>query len=230
MKETSYDRFMHDIAATVSAAAQYFEKRKGLQSVGLPSVSGDAPVQMSNLLEWGMLHALYELCAKCRDPNIRRKACSLLFTARRREGPLKSETLAMYASAIIHLEEDLSGGVPEETFVLPGLFADAIPEYARFSDVVALSRPDNLKSFRLVCGRFKHADQGQIKICRYQFIARPKDGCNEMLFEIIKEPGCIEIPRSDHQRHTGGMSIEQKNTASPVVTLPVMSRPLVAGS
>ncbi len=79
----------------------------------------------------------------------------LLQGAYRREGLVKSGTLAKYVEAIIAVEENQAGEMCHEAFALPGLFAKSVPETARFSDIVVSESPNDSSHFRLACGQFK---------------------------------------------------------------------------
>lgn len=195
-KELECDQYEEEFVRAVARAEEYFKLKKYPRKL-LPETPGRRSTSIqSNILEWGLLRALYLICMKCRRPTTRRAAKRLLFWTDLREGPLESSMLVQYARAVIALEEGRNGGFLDEGSALPGLSTDfcSLPENARFADVAAVDLLPNTEKFQLVCGRFMHESQGQVQLITYTCQSTTAWDMSSWRNTSIKKESVVEIP------------------------------------
>lgn len=133
-----------------------------------PPPSEANKVRVTGIFEIGVLHALFGIASKCRTSSLRRRAIQLLKQANRSETFISSQNLAVYAEAIMHLEEAQTARLLNAR---PGqqhqYSADEIPDEARFLDVVASAGLDESGTFFLSCTRRLDVSAKKIEVLEY---------------------------------------------------------------
>ena len=134
---------------------------------------------VAGIFEFGILPALFLIACKCRASSQRRRAARLLHEANRVEAINSSHTLAVYADAVIDLEEqaavhltiDQTAGLLDDNV----FYADEVPKQARFLDVVAAAgehaAPDSTAPLTIVlsCTRLTEEDGSDFELLEYQY-------------------------------------------------------------
>ena len=144
-REIIYDEFTTEFETMVSLVSRYLEDNT-------KCVRTSSSSRPTFTLDMGIIPPLYLIAAKCRHPEIRRQAVSLLFRSPHREGMWETD-VAKFATAIIAIEEAAAGLEEKETR------AGYVPEHARFHDV-ALDVSEDGKRGKLTCGRFRFETDG----------------------------------------------------------------------
>lgn len=124
----------------------------------------------------------------------------MLYAAKREEGSNDSTSLALYARAIIQLEEDRAMEATGLFKTTNGFTANEIPEQARFLDVVVSKNPKAPGNFTVVATRFLHERRGNIELVKCRVRREddsgsavpsyaPQDGAGD----IMMSPQLIEL-------------------------------------
>lgn len=145
-REIIYDELTTEFEMMISLANRYLEDKT-------KCVRTSSSSRPTFTLEMGIIPPLYLAAIKCRHPEIRRQAVSLLSCSPHREG-MWDTNVAKFAVQIIALEEAaarLEEGVTQ---------CENVPEHARFHDV-ALGLSEGGERGKLTCGRFRFETDGQ---------------------------------------------------------------------
>lgn len=135
---------------------------------------------VAGIFEFGILPALYLIACKCRTSSHRRRAARLLHEANRVEAINSSATLAAYADAVIHVEEQSAlrtlqySGAAHASDSYPELYADEVPKTARFLDVVVTAAesavdavtPQQSWRLELACTRLVEEDGNRFELLK----------------------------------------------------------------
>lgn len=111
--EITWDRFLDDHREVLRLAESVLEP--------CPSIPNSARMQPDFSLDMSLVAPLYLIASRCRDPETRRRAISLLYSLQRVEGIWSSVVAARVAERFLALEEAGLGyitqpsDVPEET-------------------------------------------------------------------------------------------------------------------
>ncbi|WPH04168.1 Hypothetical protein R9X50_00705600 [Acrodontium crateriforme] len=127
-------------------------------------------------LELTILPALSVCCLKSRSPERRQRAMKLISSVERREGIAWSPMLALYVQTIADLEQQAALRIHGVESDGESLF---LPEAARFLDVV-VDVPRGENQLRLVCGRYRHEDDGALDITILEGYGPPPFQMNEV--------------------------------------------------
>lgn len=100
-------------------------------------------------LDIGVIQPLYYTAIRCRDPQLRRHALSLLWRIPHREGMWDTTIMSMVAARVIQLEE-------AESVELP-----VVPEWARFQAVYILLNGEGDEGGTLYCSQRKDRSCGK---------------------------------------------------------------------
>jgi hypothetical protein len=116
-------------------------------------------------LESGVIPSLYLAAMKCRCPQTRREAISLLYNMSCQEGMWEASLIAQFVERIADLEEsrvDLGN---------PLLEASDVSEKARFCDVLLVESEDPACG-KLICARYCHEKGGELVVWEELFPLR----------------------------------------------------------
>ncbi|KAK3675990.1 hypothetical protein LTR78_004182 [Recurvomyces mirabilis] len=133
--------------------------------------------------EMRVLPALYLVGTKCRNVEVRRQAMDLLNTADRREGIHHSAVLGRIVGAVMDVEMQLARSMQEREPSLdkevtqPGHFDEAVPEAARFSEVIVGGGEGPPPFVKLCCSRIlpslKEGSGSWVEISEWRADSRP---------------------------------------------------------
>lgn len=120
-EEIIYDRFLLEFRTVVSLTTDILGRRD-------PSPTDHVGFS----LDGGIIHPLYLAAAKCRSPEVRRRAIELLYSFPGSEGAWEGPMLARISERVMEIEEgglDMEMVSPDGTELLP------IPEFRRIHSV-----------------------------------------------------------------------------------------------
>lgn len=181
-RESATDQFRDGFIEVLDNVENFLEHWSGralhLDGVS-PELSSQQALRGTGIFEFGPLPALATVAVKCRDSNIRRRAISMLFTARRREGNHSSLTLSLWADTIAALEDERAAEMSVEQGVTE------VPETARFSDAAVCADEHDESIFHVYTARFEHEQQGDIELTKY---SRAVNGVFGTAFQTIRTP------------------------------------------
>ncbi|KAK4554749.1 hypothetical protein LTR86_008251 [Recurvomyces mirabilis] len=133
--------------------------------------------------EMRVLPALYLVGTKCRDVEVRRQAMDLLNTADRREGIHHSAVLGGIVGAIMDVEMQLARSMQEreassdKEVTQPGHVDEAVPEAARFSEVIVGGGEGPPPFVKLCCSRIlpslEDGSGSRVEISEWRADSRP---------------------------------------------------------
>ncbi|KAI1411331.1 hypothetical protein F5Y13DRAFT_165469 [Hypoxylon sp. FL1857] len=121
-------------------------------------------------IEPGVIPSLYLIALKCRDPNIRRQAISLLYRRACQEGMWEGKLIAKFMDQVADWEETLAGtGTGTGTGpVSPITSSMQVPETSRFCDVTLAASEDPGRG-RIICARYLHESSGELVVSERVF-------------------------------------------------------------
>ena len=136
------------------------------------SALGAAKSKVAGIFEFGILPALFMIACKCRKRSYRRRAVQLLYETERVEAVNSSRTLSVYADAVVLLEERTASCLVNGS---PGrcghseLYADQVPNQARFLDVVASGAETSSAQITLGCTRLVVEASSDIGLLQHEY-------------------------------------------------------------
>lgn len=163
-RECNSDRFEASFLNTLHLIEIYLCHREDTGYLGPVRPWVDKSSHRAVITEIGVLPALLVICSKCRTSKIRRRALDVLIQSKRIESEHSSGLLADFAKAIIDLEETRARELTSPAIASRELYANEVPEQARFSDVVIAPVQGRSEMFRLVCARFAHELDGSVDV------------------------------------------------------------------
>jgi hypothetical protein len=109
---------------------------------------------------FSILPTLHLIAHKCRDPQLRRRALHLLFTAQKQEGLKFSGALGMYAASTMEIEEHRALLLAQQSPEWDGQSLQLVlPEQARIADCVVTGQGAR-GIYKLACARYVHERSG----------------------------------------------------------------------
>jgi hypothetical protein len=116
-------------------------------------------------LESGIIPSLYLVAMKCRCPQTRRQAISLLYNTSCQEGMWEASLIAQFVERIADLEESR---IDHGNAILE---ASDVSEKARFCDVLLVESEDPACG-KLICARYCHEKDGDLVVWEELFPLR----------------------------------------------------------
>jgi hypothetical protein len=164
-REVPLDRFELQCIRILDLAAEYLQHISG---VDLPMRPFHLRKPVGLSIEGGILLALQLIACKCRSSVVRRRATQLLMGADRLEGTYYSGVLGLTVGSAADVEERRARSLHANPASMPNdLTSDQVPEEARFADFVVKGDPGSPQSFKLVCARYLHGQDGQVEVSEY---------------------------------------------------------------
>jgi hypothetical protein len=164
-REVPLDRFELQCIRILDLAAEYLQHISG---VDLPMRPFHLRKPVGLSIEGGILLALQLIAYKCRSSVVRRRATQLLMGADRLEGTYYSGVLGLTVGSAADVEERRARSLHANPASMPNdLTSDQVPEEARFADFVVKGDPGSPQSFKLVCARYLHGQDGQVEVSEY---------------------------------------------------------------
>ncbi|KAI0384426.1 hypothetical protein F5Y04DRAFT_229293 [Hypomontagnella monticulosa] len=115
-------------------------------------------------IEAGVIPSLYLIALKCRMPEVRRQAISLLHHGTFQEGMWEGKLIAKFVEQAADWEEALAGA----SSAGPIASSAHIPEHARFCDVVLAATPEPGRG-KIVCARYLHESSQEVAVFEKTF-------------------------------------------------------------
>jgi hypothetical protein len=164
-REVPLDRFEPQCIRILDLAAEYLQHVSG-DELPMRPPQLRKPIGLS--FEGGILLALHLIACKCRSSAVRRRAVQLLMGADRLEGTYHSGMIGLTVGSAVDVEERRALHLhANPASMLDDLTSDQVPEEARFADCVVKGDPGPPLSFKLVCARYLHGQDGQIEVSEH---------------------------------------------------------------
>jgi hypothetical protein len=173
-EELLSDRFLDDFQDALDSVEQYLAVVDRRASV-MQGSSTQEPPNQSMFFGFSILPTLHLIAHNCRDPQVRRRAIHILFTAQKQESLEYSGALGMYATSAMEIEEHRAFLLAQQSTEWEGSsLRPILPEQVRIADCVVTGQGAR-GIYKLTCARYVHERSGpqQIELTQYEGGAVP---------------------------------------------------------